>query len=661
MLPVISLLALALDAAPAAADLVKIDCLRATAHATHTTEADEYHVRHVIDGDLTNHWVGEGHPLTWQPTNVIVAFPEPVEIAGIVVTSEALRDVLALKSFEIYAWAGDSWAGGRPLAAVKDNRELRPTLTWPSVRTSRLRIRITDTWRPDHAFPRLRELEFLGPVHTGAAVVPRPSPLPGEKESERLTLRRAMGEKIVYPGEPYDPAKGYLHYARTRLDTLIAEGTDRYGEVRSPLFASLLDMETHAIPEEAPPNVPGQRSGDRTLRGGNLFHDVMLLRACDAATALTGDPKYRGAATAYLAFFLEHCPQPTGLFPWGEHAHWDFFADKPGHATHEYLGGVPVEFWERAWAINARAVAGEGDGLLNHVVNLDTFAYDRHADIAAPLATPRPPGLGFMDFPRHGGFYIHLWSLLATKTSERKYRACSERLLGHISAERDPISGLPPACSGRDGTVSLETLLSLAVSLMESSRTLGREERFENVAKTLLDAILNAHHDPTGGRFLTTVPRGGDPSKADGPYSDPYRYGYGGGFTADNAALLLAAYRLTGDARALALSERFASFYVAHDLPPPHEIVRAHVYASILGLFIDLYDLTKKPAYIEQAERHARLAIERLYWCGLFRGATSLNAYEGDLMPGNLVYNLLWLHAVKSASPVRVPPNYFNR
>ena len=119
-----------------------------------------------------------------------------------------------------------------------------------------------------------------------------------------------MGEKIVYPGEPYDPAKGYLYYARTCLDTLIAEGTDRYGETRSPMFASLLDMETHAIPDDAPPNVPGQRSGDRTLRGGNLFHDVMLLRACDAATALTGDPKYRDAASAYLAFFLEHCPQP---------------------------------------------------------------------------------------------------------------------------------------------------------------------------------------------------------------------------------------------------------------------------------------------------------------------------------------------------------------
>ncbi|HAK97244.1 MAG TPA: hypothetical protein DCM87_20210 [Planctomycetes bacterium] len=644
-----------------AADLVKIDCSRAAAYATHTTDADEYHVRHIIDGDLANHWVGEGHPLTWQPTNVIIVFPEPVAIAGVAITSETLRDVLALRDFEIYAWAGDAWAGATPLAAVKDNRDLRVTAAWPPVRTSRLRIRITDTWRADHAFPRLREVEVYGPARADAAAAPRAAPLPGEKESERLTIRRAMGEKIVYPGEPYDPAKGYLHYARACLDTLIAEGTDRYGPVPSPMFASLLDMETHAIPDDAPPNVPGQRSGDRTLRGGNLFHDVMLLGACDAVTALTGDPKYRRAATAYLEFFAAHCPQRTGLFPWGEHAHWDFFAEKPGHATHEFLGGVPASFWERLWTIDARAVAGEGEGLLNHVVDLGTFAYDRHADIGAPLPSPRPAGLGFMDFPRHGGFYIHLWSFLAARTGDAKYRDWSDRALDHIMRARDPVSGLPPACSGRDGTVSLETLLSLAVSLGESARLLGEQERFERTARDFLDAILSARHDPAAGRFMTSVPRGGRVATAGGDWSDPYRCVYGGGFTADNAVLLLAAHRMTGDARALALAEGFASFYAAHEPPPPHEIVRAHVYASILGLFVDLYDLTRKPAHLEQAERHARLAIGRLYHRGLFRGATSVNCYEGDLMPGSLVYNLVRLHAVTAAPDVVVEPNYFNR
>ena len=95
-------------------------------------------------------------------------------------------------------------------------------------------------------------------------------------------------------------------------------------------------METHRNPEDTPASIPGQRHGDRSIRGGNLFHDVMLLRAADCISDLTGQAKYRDAATAYLKFYFEHCRQPTGLFPWGEHAYWDFFAERratPGTST----------------------------------------------------------------------------------------------------------------------------------------------------------------------------------------------------------------------------------------------------------------------------------------------------------------------------------------
>jgi hypothetical protein len=95
--------------------------------------------------------------------------------------------------------------------------------------------------------------------------------------------------------------------------------------------------------------------------------------------------------------------------------------------------------------------------------------------------------------------------------------------------------------------------------------------------------------------------------------------------------------------------------------PPPTEVVRAHVYASIVGLFVDLYTLDQRPGRLRQAECYARYAVERLYSRGLFRGATGVNHYEGDMMAGNLVYNLVWLHAVKEKTGVRIEPNYFNR
>jgi hypothetical protein len=69
-------------------------------------------------------------------------------------------------------------------------------------------------------------------------------------------------------------------------------------------------------------------------------------------------------------------------------------------------------FWEWAWSLNPEAVRGEADGCLNHIVNLDTFDFNRHADISTPLRTPRPAKLYFLDFPRHGAFYLHMWGAI---------------------------------------------------------------------------------------------------------------------------------------------------------------------------------------------------------------------------------------------------------
>jgi hypothetical protein len=654
--------------APAASgeELVRIDLARrAQIFASHATPGEEFKIENAIDGDPATKWVGEGHPLSFQPANIVLQFDAPVAVRRVVLVSIVFRERLALKDFEVYARGQDGWAGADPLAVVRGTREVRTSVDFDPVRTSHLRVRIRDTWRDDHAFPRLHEIEVYAAAPGVAGRVLKDSAIAGEKESERWLLRRAMGERIVYPGEQFDPSKGYLHYARSFLDTMIREGTDRYGPVQSPMFTSLLDMETHRNPEDTPPNVPGQRFGDRTIHGGNLFHDVMLLRAADYLTDLTGEAKYRQAATEYLQFFVTHCRQPTGLFPWGEHAHWDFYREAPGDTTHEFLGGVPAAFWQRLWDLNPEAVRGAADGLLNHVVNLESFAFDRHADIRRPLPTPRPARMGYLDFPRHGGFYIHLWTFAHAKTGDPKYLAWSEKMIDKHAKARNPTSGLPPGCPGRDArSASSETVLSFSVSVLEAARFLpagGPRDRYETTARGFLDSILRLPHRPDKGQFLVEFAADCKPEDAVGEYSKPYEYGYGGGFTADDVVLLVAAHRLTGVPRALRLAQEFAAYYAVHEPPPPTEIVRAHVYASILGLFNDLYDRTGRPEYLQQAERYARLAIERLFHHGMFRGATAINHYEGDMMVGNLVYNLVWLHCLKEKTPIQVEPNYFNR
>jgi hypothetical protein len=352
------------------------------------------------------------------------------------------------------------------------------------------------------------------------------------------------------------------------------------------------------------------------------------------------------------------------LFPWGEHAYWDFFEEKPGAAVHEFLGGIPNAFWESLWQISPDAVRREADGLLNHVTDLDTFHFDRHADLFKPMPDPRPRGGGGLDFPRHAGFYIYVWGFLYSKTQESKYAGWILKMIDHHWRFRDADGILPSTTRGSQAQIaSAESTLSLGVSLLETAGILPNgnlKDRCQNVGEAYVTAVLRLSHQPTEGKFHASLQA--KPGAERTPdYSEPYRYGYGGGFTADNANLLLAVHRMTKDNQALILAEDFASFYARNEPPPAHEIVRAHVYASIIGLFTDLYTITGKRTHLEQAERYAKLAIERLFFSGLFRGATAVDHYESDLMPGNLAYNLLWLEMAKSNSATKAKPNYFNR
>jgi hypothetical protein len=305
----------------------------------------------------------------------------------------------------------------------------------------------------------------------------------------------------------------------------------------------------------------------------------------------------------------------------------------------------------------------EADGLINHVKNLDNYDFDRHADINAPMPVPRPEKSGGLDFPRHAGFYIGLWSFAFSKTKNDRYLDWSEKMIDHHWNLRSPESGLPPDRKGAKNASAVSTL-SLALNLLEGAEILpeGRiKRRYEEVATAYLDAILRLPHKGVEGKFLIDLPMNATPEKATGTYGEPYTYGYGGGFSADYAGLLLQVYRITKDARALKLAEDFAGFYSKNHPPPLTEAVYARVYASIIGLFNDLYELTDKPAYLEQSKRYAKISIEVLYHDGLFRGAANVGHYEASMLVGALVYNLVWLHSLEKPNGVKIEPNYFAR
>lgn len=630
--------------------------------ASHTTT--EWVIANAIDGNPETQWIGEGHPLTWQPTNIIIEFNKPHTIQRVMLASAVQRGMLALKDFEIYAWGGKHWAGESPLALVKGTSEEVNVIDFGQpVETRSLRIRIRDT-HYYNGFPRLKEIEVYEALPGVKGVKLQDAPLRDENKTERLILDRVFGKVITFPRTKFKSSKGYLHYAQAFADTMVASGTDRYGEDKSPMFASIIDMETHRNPLETPENSPGQRYGDRSIHGGNLFHDVMLLQAMDHLSSITGNKKYKQAVTDYLTFFLKNCPDPTtGLFPWGEHAYWNFYEEKPSNDIHEFLGGIPNSFWERLWAIHPDAVKAEAYGLINHVKNLDNFDFDRHADLFAPMPVPRPEKYGGMDFARHAGFYIGLWTFAYSKTKDEKFLDWSQKMIDHHWRMRSVRSGLPPDRKGAKNASAVSTL-SLALNLLEAAELLpqGRvRDRYNEVATAYLDPILRLPHKPEEGKFLIDFPLDSTPEQATGSYGEPYIYGYGGGFSADYAGLLVGVYRLNKDPRALKLAQGFANFYSKNNPPPLTEAVYARVYASIIGLFNDLYEINKKEAYLEQSKRYAREAIETLYHDGLFRGAANVGHYEASMMPGNLVYNIVWTHALEHNAGIRMEPNYFAR
>ena len=640
----------------------KID-LKKEAKLTASHHTTEWVIERAYDGDLSTQWIGEDQPLSWQPTNIIIEFDKPKVLQRLVLISTKHRDMLAIKDFEVFAWGDKKWAGETPLTVVKNTTEPIQTIDFEPVKTKALRIRIHDTYYY-HIFPRLREIEVYEALPGAKGKKLPDGPIPNEKKSERMILDRAYGRVFNFPRTKFKASKGYMHYAKTFADTMMVSGTDRYGKVHSPMFTSLIDLESHRNPEDIPGNSIGQRYEDRSLRGGNLFQDIMLLQAMDNMTRITGDMKYKKAVTDYLTFFLKNCPHPnTGLFPWGEHAYWNFYEETFTYDTHEFLGGVPNSFWERMWQINPDAMRAEADGLINHIKNLDNFDFDRHADITEPMPVPRPAEYGGMDFPRHGGFYIGLWTFAYSKTKDDKYLDWSQKMIDHHWNMRSKKHGLPPNRKNEDISSAVSTL-SLALNLLEAAALLPEgdvKKRYEHVATTYLDAILRLPHKPEEGEFLIDLPMDATPETATGSYGQPYTFSYGGGFSADYASLVAGVYRLTKDERALKLAEAFANYYATHNPPPINEAVFARIYATVIGLFNDLYEITKKETYLEQSKRYAKDAIEKLYHDGMFRGATNINHYEGDMMVGSLAYNIVWLHVLENKAGIEIEPNYFTR
>lgn len=631
-------------AQPGPLDLTGVEAV--STHETYSARGETAAPR-TIDGDEETNWSSGTGDLALNPANLLLTFPQPVTVGSIEVLTVRSKGWIRLTHLEVYAEVDGGWA---MLGATDDNHEERFKLDLTPAKVPALRLRVRGNERPDNQWAVIREIRLFTPEAGAQPVSLTAAPVADETPSEQIYLASMRGELTdLIPTTTYDPAVGYLGYARSFADAMIEHGTDRYGAQHNPMFASILDLRTRTHPGAEIPPIVGQRQHDRAMFGGNLQHDVPLLIAMEQMTALTGDEKYREAAHDYLRFFLGNCAgTPTGLWPWGEHAHWDFYTESVGHYSHEHLGLPPQSFYDLAWEINPQAVIGEADGCINHVVNFETFDFNRHADVLQPLPEPRPEGLGFLDFARHGGFYLYEWAYAYSKTGDEKYLGWINGMVDHFEDNRFP-NGIKMATPERNLT---QWSLSLALTMMQAAPLIGDNETGKRVARLAGEYLTEQAAD---GSFDTEQLQEKINARPPG-----FNYGYGyGDFSLTNLWVL--AHRLTGEQRYLDIARVNAAFYRdVQDVPDDPEL-RAIVFGELIELLLDMHEFDGDQAWLDSAERYAQLAIERFYHDGLFRGGTKLWYYDSELCVSTLVHALVRLGAVKSGNADAVPALYFHR
>ena len=87
----------------------------------------------------------------------------------------------------------------------------------------------------------------------------------------------------------------YREYVRQCVQVLIEHGTDRYGQVQSPVLMNVLDVQTRTCPENPLPLDEAYRVARRERRGpagGNLYPDQATLQAMYRLSQATGQPRY---------------------------------------------------------------------------------------------------------------------------------------------------------------------------------------------------------------------------------------------------------------------------------------------------------------------------------------------------------------------------------
>lgn len=435
------------------------------------------------------------------------------------------------------------------------------------------------------------------------------------------------------------PSTNFLAVVRGYADAMIEHGRDTYGPQKSGLLLSALDRMT-LKPLAVRPAAPGGiRRGDRpgrawsAMNGANPQLDQNLLRVFYTLTELTGDKRYAKTADEELKWFFENTMSPkTSLLPWGEHMSWDVIYDQPisggDEMMHEFAR--PWVLWERCFAIVPAASAKFALGLWEHqIANHKTGGFDRHA----PYFEHGP--VDGKDFPRHAGFYIGTWCYAWKHTTNEVLLRAIETLLARFERKRVQ----------KDGSlVATISPLDCEIAAAVVPQTLAKRLR-EFAAKEDDLMIPELQWQLNGG---TNAP-------------PKWEAGYSEWTLASSAMFCLGRFEQVSRKEYLDLLLAFANAYRGGK---PEEDVDAWpmTFGHVISAQVGAYRLTKNQAYLDEANRFAKMAVD-IFWQDrpLSRASLKTGHYETITGCDSLALALLDVHAATHGLTNRIPSNTIDR
>ncbi len=473
----------------------------------------------------------------------------------------------------------------------------------------------------------------------------------------------------------------YFTSAKTCMDTLIAHGTDTYGTLKTPVFASILDVNSLECPENPLPLDEAWRVVRRERRnpaGANLLSDQPLIKSMYLMSQFSGEPAYSQAAQRYIDYYLNNLVDAKGLIWWGWHRHYDVYKDiMTGHEAnwHEIHANIQIQ-WDILWQINPKAVEKEIESIWQwHVIDKNTGEINRHDD--------KQHGC---DFTLTAGGIIEAFAFLHAKTNDSVWLQRARLIADYYWNLRNPETNLiperPNAGQDRfDGSAFVTNTTGPYCHSLLRAYLLTKDSVFKDQAIAYLNAYAKYGYDETTGKFRGALHLDGTPiagPRVDSGYGEyeprgdmdlwePYVLGYQ--YPLETAQCYALAHQITQDPAMLVTAKHFADWI---EKTPITTIETSHTwyqeysrqygiqgtyagkYGRAISFFISMYALTGNPEYRQLARDFADEAIGKLYVNGLFKGHPAKPYYETVDGVGILLYALIQLDQTLKDPPQAV-------